>query len=334
MARKNLLQSLMEDAAKPEDDTTPPAPTRPLKGAIGAVSQSIEALKARSLVDIDPFLIDAGGLQDRLETDDAEDAALRTSIDTYGQQVPVLVRPHPDDPDRFQIVYGRRRVLALRDLGKPVKALVRDLDEHALVMAQGQENTARRGLSFIEKANFASQMKAADYNRKAICDALSIDKTVVSRMLNIVDKVGMDLIEIIGAAPAVGRDRWSAMAALIEDADVDLEALAQVVGIKGHGCDSNQRFDIAMASLQRDWDDADKMRPVARAPPKPTPRVHEMKDKRTGAVYATIQDRTDKVILTFPRDQTDGFEEWLIQNLAQIHQSWATSQGSDEDPEQ
>ena len=332
MARKNLLQSLMEDAAKPADAA--PATTRPLKGAIGAVSQSIEALKARSLVEIDPFLIDAGGLQDRLETDDAEDAALRASIDTYGQQVPVLVRPHPDDPDRYQIVYGRRRVLALRDLGQPVKALVRDLDEHALVMAQGQENNARRGLSFIEKANFAAQMQAAGYNRKAVCDALSIDKTVVSRMLNIVEKVGIDLIQMIGAAPAVGRDRWSAMAAMIEDQDSDLESLAQVVLVSGDGLDSNQRFDVAMASLQRDIDAMDRTPPVAKKPRKPAPKEHKIKNAQTGDVLATIQDRMDRVVLTLPRDQSDGFEEWLVENLAQIHQSWATSQSADENPEQ
>ena len=71
MARKNLLQGLIEEAAKPTTDT-PPAPPRPRKGAIGAVSQSIEALKARAVLELDPFEIDAGGLQDRLETDDAD----------------------------------------------------------------------------------------------------------------------------------------------------------------------------------------------------------------------------------------------------------------------
>ena len=91
MARKNLLEGLMAEGARPAD--TAPGQKRPYKGAIGAVSQSIEALKARALLDIDPFLIDAGGLQDRLETDDGEDAALLASIRDYGQQVPVLVRP-------------------------------------------------------------------------------------------------------------------------------------------------------------------------------------------------------------------------------------------------
>ena len=117
MARKNLLKGLIEDAGRADTDgevpkstlnrlETPqkPATGRPMKGAIGAVSQSIEALKARSIIDVDPFLIDPGGLQDRLETDDAEDAALLASIREYGQQVPVLVRPHPTDEGRYQII--------------------------------------------------------------------------------------------------------------------------------------------------------------------------------------------------------------------------------------
>jgi ParB family chromosome partitioning protein len=38
--------------------------------------------------------------------------------------------------------------------------MIRQLDDHALVMAQGQENTARQGLSFIEKASFTAQLSA------------------------------------------------------------------------------------------------------------------------------------------------------------------------------
>ena len=107
-----------------------------------------------------------------------------------------------------------RRVLALRDLGQTVRALVRDLDDLALVIAQGQENTARRDLSFIEKANFARQMIEAGYERRIACDALSIDKTLLSRMLSVTDRVPVALIEAIGAAPGIGRDRWLAFADL------------------------------------------------------------------------------------------------------------------------
>jgi len=163
MARKNLLEGLMKAPETKSDTPAPPNRVDPAKprytgGAIGAVSQSIADLKSRSVVEIDTNLIDAGGLRDRIDETVAEHEALIDSIRTYGQQVPILVRPHPDAEGRYQIVYGRRRVAALREIGEPAKALIRDLDDSALIMAQGQENSARRDLSFIEKCNFARQM--------------------------------------------------------------------------------------------------------------------------------------------------------------------------------
>lgn len=86
----------------------------------------------------------------------------------------------------------------MRTFVQPVKALVRALDYSALVMAQGQENTAHKNLRFVKKANLAAQMRAAEYERKAMCDARSIDKTVISNMLLVVDRLGVDFIQSIG----------------------------------------------------------------------------------------------------------------------------------------
>ena len=113
MVRKNLLERLMYQGADAVASApTAPAIRRTLKGAIGAVSQLIEALKARLLLDIETRLINSGGLLDRLDVYDADDVALLSSIQTYGQQVPVMAPPHPDKHGRYQIVCGRRRVLA------------------------------------------------------------------------------------------------------------------------------------------------------------------------------------------------------------------------------
>lgn len=103
------------------------------------------------------------------------------SFACQGQQAPILVRSHPDRAGHYQIVAGRRRVLAMWDLGHPVLALVRQLDDLGYVLAQGWENTARRDLSFIEKTYFAHQLALAGYERWVICDALSVNKTLVSR---------------------------------------------------------------------------------------------------------------------------------------------------------
>ncbi|MEO1495257.1 MAG: plasmid partitioning protein RepB [Pseudomonadota bacterium] len=321
MARKNLLKGLMEPL-ETKSAGAPPAPAtgaRMTKGAIGAVSQSIADLKSRAIVDLDPHLIEAGGVEDRLEHDDAEDAQLRASIQDYGQQVPVLVRPHPEHEGRYQIVYGRRRVLALRDLGLSVKAMIRDLDDQALVMAQGQENTARRDLSFIEKVNFARQMRDAGYKRKVICDALAIDKTLISRMLYIADRVPLEAIHAIGSAPSVGRDRWIRLADLFE-ADQMTGAEASVLAA---GESSDDRFDSVMNAL----DIAARRAQAGRAPK----RGEMVKPKRlTGADGSDLgraRAGDGKTTLTLNDGESAGFADWLVENIEEIHRRWMTQRG-------
>jgi ParB family chromosome partitioning protein len=318
MARKNLLQGLM--APQPDDETeaevgrgaAPPArPPRQAKGAIGAVGRSIADLKARAVIEIDPFAIDAGGMADRLEHGAAEDAQLAASIRDHGQQVPVLVRPHPQAEDRYQIVYGRRRVLALRDLGQPVRALVRDLDDQALVVAQGQENTARRDLSFIEKANFARQMEEAGYERGLICDTLSVDKTVLSRMLSVTDLVPVALIEAIGSAPGIGRDRWLAFAAAWEAAGTDAEDATAILDT-GAGQGSDARFE----TLAR-WLSGHRTRAAAATRRAETIRTED------GRPLAQMTRTKAGVALKLPAKGLDGFDEWLAENLPRLHADWS-----------
>ncbi|OYU37755.1 MAG: plasmid partitioning protein RepB [Pseudorhodobacter sp. PARRP1] len=303
MARKDVLIGLLATPAP-----SAAAPPRAQKGAIGAVSRSIADLKARSVIELDPDLIEAGGLQDRLESDAVDDSALARSIGEYGQQVPVLVRPHPDHEGRFQIVYGRRRVLAMRALGQPVKALVRDLDDRALVLAQGQENTARRDLSFIEKANFARQLQEAGYDRKVICDALSVDKTLASRMLSVAGRLSPALIEAIGAAPSVGRDRWLALADLVEAGG---DGVAAAVG------------ETSDARFQAVWDHLSQPKAGATALPRPAPQVPpRVVLAMGGAPLAEATLGTTTMTLKLRLAQTAGFEDWLLDNLPALLRDW------------
>src|SRR6202020_2521759 len=88
------------------------------RGAIGAVTRSIEQLKAQSVVDLDPGVVDESFISDRMNGPDGDIAELTRSIEEHGQQVPILVRPHPDRMDRYQIAYGRRRLRAVAQLGR------------------------------------------------------------------------------------------------------------------------------------------------------------------------------------------------------------------------
>ena len=321
MARKNLLKGLIGDgpapapAASAVPSVTPaPAPADPVrpryaKGAIGAVGQSIADLKSRALADVDPGLIDAGGLHDRLEHDAAAHAALVESLRTYGQQVPVLLRPHPDTAGRYEIVYGRRRVRALRDLGQTVKAMIRDLDDSAAIVAQGQENTARRDLSFIEKANFARQMRDLGYERRVICDALHIDKTVISRMLSVVDGLPVAVIEAIGSAPAIGRDRWLQLAARAKANPAAAGKMPEVLEALPDQT-SDARFEAVLASLAA---------PKKAASAAPAPVILKTAD---GQSIGEARRSAGKMILTFETRSAAGFEDWLVENFEALHKTW------------
>jgi ParB family chromosome partitioning protein len=284
------------------------------KGAVGAISSAITAMRANAVLDLDPRTIRAGGLADRLEDVPEDDAELRRSMAAHGQQVPVLVRPHPEEIGAWQIVYGRRRVLAARDLGISVRALVRELDDDALVMAQGQENAVRRDLSFIEKARFASQMEAAGYPRAAICDALAIDKTLVSRLLSLIERIPEQVLAATGAAHGVGRPRWFELADLLEASPTDPAELVEWLALAHPDASSADRFAALVRFLKRQ-----------------APRtLHELTETTDilgldGVQIAQVRRSGRKVTLTL--DAGDGFEGWLLDRLPGLHASWRETEG-------
>ena len=299
MARKDLLKNLM--ASPVPDEGRAPLP-RSDRGAIGAVSKSINELKSRAIIDVPADMIDDAGIEDRLDDDPAGIEALMASIGQYGQQVPVLLRHSPNVEGRYDVVFGRRRVAALRKLGLPVKAMVRSLNDRELVVAQGQENSARKDLSFIEKANFAKQMVSAGYDRKLVCDALSIDKTVISRMLTVVEALPDRLIRAIGAAPSAGRDRWLALAQKAQRRPV--EALMPLAV----GPDSDTRFAAVMSALSS---------PPARPAGQPLAAAD-------GALMGQVRRSKAKTVIELNREGRE-FADWLIDRMAELHRDWQKS---------
>jgi ParB family chromosome partitioning protein len=309
MARKNLLKDLItSDGATdaPEQSAAPapsPHPPRRTRGAVGAVSQSIADLKARALVEVPVDMIDDAGLKDRLD-DDGDLDALVESIRVYGQQVPVLLRHSANYDGRFEVVYGRRRVAALKRLRQPVRAMLRDLNDRELIVAQGQENAARKDLSFIEKALFAKQMAGMGFERKVICDALHIDKTVISRMLSVVEAIPSEIIAAVGAAPSAGRDRWLALATRVEGRKVsDVSALAK-------GADSDARFAALFAAL---------------APKRVAASTAEVLRGADGAEIGRVSRRG--MTASFALSRKGGFDVWLQANIERIHRDFLLERG-------
>ncbi|TGS08271.1 plasmid partitioning protein RepB, partial [Mesorhizobium sp. M4B.F.Ca.ET.190.01.1.1] len=87
-----------------------------VRGASRSIMQSFEELSKSSVVDLDPGLVDSSFVSDRIDDADDEFLELLAAIRERGQDSPVLVRPHPSAPGRYQTVFGHRRVKVARHL--------------------------------------------------------------------------------------------------------------------------------------------------------------------------------------------------------------------------
>ena len=313
MARKGILTT---DNSSGTGAAPVERPRMMPRGAVGALQSSLTKLQENAVQEIDAALIDDAGVEDRLGQDAAAFAQLKESLAAYGQQVPVLLRPHPQKSGRYEIVYGRRRMKALRELGLPVKAMVRQLDDHALVMAQGQENTSRQDLSFIEKASFAAQLQQAEYDRTTIAAALSIDLPMVSRLLKVGTAFDLKFLRQVGSAPGIGRDRWMALVKLFEHPAAKSRAAAFMNRPEFSAMNSDARFDAIHARAAA--------KPEAKAPsPAPRPRTLRAED---GAPLAELRRTARATTLSVPARTADGFDRWLDENaesvIRDLHARW------------
>lgn len=306
MARKNMFDGIAP--ARPDADT-PPAPSAPparmpevfqQSGPVAAIRNDLRTLGSRSVQEIDPDLIEDTGIKDRLGPLDADLSDLRDSIARHGQQVPILLRPHPRLSGRYQVVYGRRRLAAIRALGTPVKALIRTLSDEEAALAQGQENNLRKDPSFIEKALFAGDLEDAGYDARVVQDALNVNRSHTSHMRKVREAFPRDVIERIGAAPSVGWKRWYELATRVLDQQVDARSVHPAPFPAG--LTSDQRFEL--------WSKALK------APPKPRKSpVSEPVLTRDGKALGTVT--RAKGAVTFQPAPGDAFATWLTENAAE-----------------
>ena len=158
----------------------------------------------------------------------------------------MLVRPHPEAPGRYQTAYGHRRIRAAARLGLPVRAIVRELTDGELVLAQGKENTERRDLSFIERALFAKALAERGFERAIVQDALSLHKSEVARLLQVAEAVPRHVAAAIGPAPKAGRPRWMALAELLKSDAGRCRAEDEIGTPRFLEADSDRRFSAAV----------------------------------------------------------------------------------------
>ncbi|SDF01927.1 chromosome partitioning protein, ParB family [Bradyrhizobium brasilense] len=316
--RRDQLKAMMTPIV------APPTPTddRPMRspvasGSLKAMGLSLKSLsdeadEARALraqlasgaqvVELDPNLVDPSFIRDRLDDVDGEEfEAFKVGLSEAGQQVPILVRPQSDNPGRYQAAYGHRRIAALRALGRPVKAIVRDLSDEELIVAQGKENTDRKDLSFIERALFAARLEDRGFSRAALMAALSVQKGNLSTMISLVRDIPEELIVAIGPAPKIGRPRWELLASLLKQGDP-----------KWRDAISEPNFSLTPSDGRFER----VLKALSRRPKKPATQIVKAGD---GKQVASIQRAKDRIRLTIENRHAPDFGAYLVDQLPEIY---------------
>ena len=126
--------------------------------------------------------------QPRRAFDDATIDELADSLRAQGMIQPLLVRPCPDEPDRFEIVVGERRFIAAGRAGiEAVPCIVRELDDRETFILSIAENVAREDLNPIDEAAAYRRMLDEGYaaNQGEIANLIGVHRTRVSRKLKL-----------------------------------------------------------------------------------------------------------------------------------------------------
>jgi ParB family chromosome partitioning protein len=330
VARKGLLASVTAGDTSSAANEARSEYTR--RGASRSMMISIEEMAENSkrmiagevVVTLDPDLIDSSFVSDRLGDDDGEGdyRSLLEAIKENGQSTPILVRPHPSTHGRYMVVFGHRRRRVAEELGIPVRAVVKNIEDIGHIIAQGQENTARANLSFIEKALFAKKLLDMGQTKNTIKSALTIDDTLLSRMLAVGQNVPTEVIEAIGSAKSVGRDRWEEFKKLVAvSANADL-AKSLVRSNEFHAQPTADRFNFLLGRLKA-------RRKAAREAggQKVVEASWIAKDKMVAASYRN----TGKTFsLSLKSENAGEFGRYISSNLEALYQAFETANASNE----
>lgn len=324
MSRKNPFANLdIEQINKTaEDAKTGYGMTGAAKTVVRSIEEMAENTKklmsGEAIVEIDPSLLDSSFISDRLTGSDVEYEELKIAIRDNGQDSPILVRPHPAINGRYMIVFGHRRTLVARELGIKVKAVVKQLDDIASAVAQGQENSSRSNLSFIERAYFARNLLNGGMTKEVIKVAISVDDAMLSKMLSVAEIMPDELMLTLGASKKIGRDKWLSLRQLILNPTY-MDVAIEYVKMDGFlALSDEQRFDDLHDYMKR-YNTKSKAKAPKKAEPSKTwttpDKAIEFSSAKKGRGYS----------IDLTKSGAAPFGEWLSGKLNALYEEYKST---------
>jgi len=216
---------------------------RGLASLIGDAPQAQPRLPAEGEQRLLPVeLLRSGRFNPRKDFAEQDLAELAESIRTKGLVQPIIVRPHPDEPQTYEIVAGERRWRAAQKAAlHSVPAIIRDLSDRDVLEIAIIENVQRADLNAIEEAGgYRDLIERFNYSQEQVSEIIGKSRSHVAntlRLLKLPEAVQgyvQDGRLTAGHARAlVGRADAEALAKRIVEESLNVreaEALAQTVG--------------------------------------------------------------------------------------------------------
>lgn len=326
MSRKNPFAAL--DLTTLNSESAPAAKSGyGMTGAAKTVVRSIEEMAentkklmdGETIVELDPASLDVSFVADRLSDQDEEYEWLKTAIQVHGQSTPILVRPSPDNSKRYMVVFGHRRAQVANDLGIKVKAVVKKLDDIASAVAQGQENSARSNLSFIERAFFAQNLLSRGMAKDVVKSSIGIDDAMLSKMLSVIETVPSDILKALGASKKIGRDKWLSLRQLILNPAFLKVALDHVGKSEFSQLVVEKRFDDLHDYLNRY-----KVKSTAKTAKKDA--IAKSWAPLDKSINVTSRTKPKALTMEFSNPDGKAFGSWISSNLDSLYQAFRTSE--------
>jgi ParB family transcriptional regulator, chromosome partitioning protein len=176
----------------------PPRLGRGLAALLGDAAVQSEGDRGTVVVQLPVDQIDANPFQPRSDFDSAELESLADSIKVQGVLQPILVRKHPTEQGRYQIVAGERRFRAATMAGlSEIPTLLREMDDSDAAVVALVENLQRQDLNALEEAEgYQRLLDDFGLTQEALGYAVSKSRSHISntiRLLRLPEPIKRDL---------------------------------------------------------------------------------------------------------------------------------------------
>jgi len=230
-----------------------------VRAVVSSTSEAYEELKknyddavaeGRMVVLVEPSLIDETVLRDRDDASFGDEAFARLQADiaANGQLTPVALRVSSAGADRYDVIFGHRRVRACRALGKQVRAIILEADDRHLLHMMLVENAIREDISPLEKArHYRKILDEGVVDRQGLADLLRVSPQQVSN-ISVLAEIPSEHLQILGDWRRLSIATGKALLSALRKANFQIPSALQerVLSISG---DANRRAQALMRGL-------------------------------------------------------------------------------------